>query len=193
MVTPIEDELKAKIDAALFMSSEPISLRQLAKIVGRRSELVARAIQEFKDTLDVSHRGVYLLENSQGYQLKVKPEFVSIVRPLTPYQDLSRGLLRVLALIAYKQPITQSEVVKVIGNRAYAYVKKLETRGLIGTIKQGRTKALVATKEFANYFGLEDVNDLRKFFEDMAGGENSETGINQPRSDVSSERTETTD
>jgi segregation and condensation protein B len=193
MAQPIEDDLKAKIEASLFMSSEPISLRQLAKIVGRRSEIVARAIHEFKDTLNVSHRGVYLIENSQGYQLKVKPEFVSIVRPLTPYQDLSRGLLRVLALIAYKQPITQSEIVKVIGNRAYAYVKKLETRGLIGTIKQGRTKALVATKEFANYFGLEDVNDLRKFFEDMAGGENSEAGINQPGSDVSSERTETTD
>ena len=190
MVAPIEDELRAKIEAALFMSNEPIGLRQLAKIVGRRPEIIARAVHELKERLDDSHRGVYLMENSLGYQLKVKPEFVQIVRPLTPYQDLSRGLLRVLALIAYKQPITQSEVVKVIGNRAYAYVKKLESRGLIGTIKQGRTKALIATKEFANYFGLEDVNDLRKFFEDMAGGEFSEAGIDQPRSNVPSEGTE---
>jgi len=187
MAKPIEPELKAKVEAALFMSNEPIALRQLARIVGRRTEIVARAVFELRDSLKDGNRGLYILENSQGYQMKVKPDYVSIVRPLTPYQDLSRGLLRVLALIAYKQPITQSEVVKVIGNRAYSYVKKLEQRGLIGTIKHGRTKALVATKEFANYFGLEDVNDLRKFFEDMTGGESSEAGTNKSGSDVSSE------
>ena len=95
-------------------------------------------------------------------QWKVEPDYVQMVRPLTPYNDLSRGLLRVLALVAYKQPITQSDIVKVLGNRAYEYVKKLEGRGLVNTVKHGRTKALVATKEFANYFGLEKTEDLKK-------------------------------
>ena len=187
---PIEDDLKAKVEAALFMSNEPVTLKQLAKVVGRRSQIVKRAVDELKVRLDVSERGVYIMESSQGYQMKVKPQFSHVVRPLTPYQDLSRGLLRVLALVAYKQPITQSDVVKVIGNRAYAYVKKLEARGLITTVKHGRTKALIATKEFANYFGLEKVEDLKKFFDSMVGGENSEAGIDQPGSNVSSEGTQ---
>jgi segregation and condensation protein B len=107
------------------------------------------------------------LETSIGYQIRVKPELVSAVSNLTPYRDLGKGLLRVLALVAYKQPITQSEIVKVIGNRTYEYVKRLEERGLIKTMKHSRTKALVATKEFANYFGLENPEDAKKFFEDM--------------------------
>jgi segregation and condensation protein B len=79
----------------------------------------------------------------------------------------------VLALVAYKQPITQSQIVKVIGNRAYDYVKILEQRGMIRTEKHSRTKALIATKEFANYFGLESTEDLKKFFKEMAENEKS--------------------
>ena len=119
-----------------------------------------------KDMQDSSH-GVYVLETTQGFQIRVKPQYSQSVRRLTPYKDLGRGLLRVLALVAYKQPITQSEIVKVIGNRTYEYVKVLTDRGLIKAIKQSRTKALVPTKEFANYFGLENPDDVKKFFENM--------------------------
>ena len=55
----------------------------------------------------------------------------------------------------------------MIGNRTYEYVKQLEQRGLIRTVKTGRTKALVATKEFASYFGLESEEDIKKFFDQM--------------------------
>ena len=86
---------------------------------------------------------------------------------MTPYQDLSRGLLKVLAIVAYKQPVTQSDIVKVIGNRTYDYVKTLTQKGLIKSIKHGRTKALVPTKEFANYFGVENIEDLKSLFKEM--------------------------
>jgi segregation and condensation protein B len=124
-------------------------------------------IEGFRTEFQKDEHGIHILETSIGYQIRVKPELVSTVSNLTPYRDLGKGLLRVLALVAYKQPITQSEIVKVIGNRTYEYVKRLEERGLIKTMKHSRTKALVATKEFANYFGLENPEDAKKFFEDM--------------------------
>ena len=161
------EKLKPAIEAALFMSNEPISIKRLSKMFDKDQEKIKEIIEEFKREFEEKNHGIYILETEQGYQIRVKPEFVSFVRSLTPYQDLGRGLLRVLALIAYKQPITQSEIVKVIGNRTYEYVKRLEERGLIKTIKHSRTKALVATKEFANYFGLENPEDAKKFFEDM--------------------------
>ena len=118
-----------------------------------------------KKELESEDRGIFLAETLQGFQLRVKPEYISKVRHLTPYQDLRRGLLRVLALVAYKQPITQSDIVKVIGNRTYEYIRELESRGLIRSVKQGRTKALIPTKEFADYFGLERPEDVKKIFE----------------------------
>jgi len=161
------ERLKSAIEAALYMSNDPISIEQLAKMFKVELNDVKEVISELKGEFQEAHHGIHLLETSMGYQIRVKPEFASQVRHLTPYQDLGRGLLRVLALVAYKQPITQSEVVKVIGNRAYEYVKRLEERGLIKTVKHSRTKALIATKEFANYFGLENPEDIKKFFEEM--------------------------
>ena len=162
-----QEKLKPAIEAALFMSNNPMKLEDLAKIVDRKPEDIKPVMNELGMEYEKSDKGIHLLETSAGYQLRVKTEFASLVKNLTPYQDLGRGLLRVLALVAYKQPITQSEIVKVIGNRAYDYIKKLEERGLIKTVKHSRTKALIATKEFAEYFGLESPEDITKFFEEQ--------------------------
>ena len=159
--------LKSLIEAALYMSNEPISVEQMSKMFKADKEKVKEAVLEIKKDMQDSSHGVYVLETTQGFQIRVKPQYSQSVRRLTPYKDLGRGLLRVLALVAYKQPITQSEIVKVIGNRTYEYVKVLTDRGLIKAIKQSRTKALVPTKEFANYFGLENPDDVKKFFENM--------------------------
>ena len=162
-----DEKLKSVVEAALYMANEPISIKDMAKMFSTDEEKIKEVVENFKKELEGSDHGIYLLETPRGFQIRVKPKLDPLVRRLTPYKDLSRGLLRVLALVAYKQPITQSEIVKVIGNRTYEYVKKLEERGLIKTIKQGRTKALIATKEFANYFGLENPEDIKQFFEDF--------------------------
>jgi segregation and condensation protein B len=161
------DRLKSAIEAALYMCNDPISLDSLAKMFKSDPAEVKAVVDELKTEFEGEHHGVHLIETAGGFHIRVKPHLAPMVRNLTPYQDLGRGLLRVLALVAYKQPITQSEVVKVIGNRGYDYVKRLEERGLIKTVKSSRTKALVATKEFANYFGLENPEDIKKFFKDM--------------------------
>jgi len=161
------EKLKSSIEAALFMANKPVSIERLSKMFKTDSEKIKEVIEEFKEEFEKPEHGVHVIETSQGYQIRVKPEFASSVRKLTPYRDLGRGLLRVLALVAYKQPITQAEIVKVIGNRTYEYVRRLEERGLIKTMKHSRTKALIATKEFANYFGLEKPEDAKKFFEDI--------------------------
>jgi len=167
------EKLKSSVEAALFMANKPVSIERLSKMFKTDSEKIKEVIEEFEAEFAKPEHGVHVIETSQGYQIRVKPEFASSVRKLTPYRDLGRGLLRVLALVAYKQPITQAEIVKVIGNRTYEYVKRLEERGLIKTMKHSRTKALIATKEFANYFGLENPEDAKKFFEDINKEEDS--------------------
>lgn len=161
-----EQKLKSVVEAALYMSNEPITIKEMSKMFDTDEEKIKEIVEAFKKEHEAPEHGIYVLETPRGYQIRVKQKLDPLVRKLTPYKDLGRGLLRVLALVAYKQPITQSEIVKVIGNRTYEYVKRLKERGLISTIKQGRTKALVPTKEFANYFGLEKPEDIKKFFDE---------------------------
>ena len=163
--------LRPLIEAALFMTNDIISSYRLSRMFKVSPNIIQNVIEKIKEDYSDPNHGIYVFETSEGYQMKVKPDYVSKVRGLTPYKDLSRGLLKVLALIAYQQPITQSQVVKVIGNRAYNYIKKLEQKGLIKTQKHGRSKALIATKEFANYFGLETTEDFKKFFQEMVESE----------------------
>ncbi|MEM5804256.1 MAG: SMC-Scp complex subunit ScpB [Candidatus Aenigmatarchaeota archaeon] len=173
------------LEAALFMSSRPVTLQQLCKILGMGEADAAVLITDYKRALDSEDHGVRLMETSAGYQIRVKPEYAPSVRTLTPYHDLSRGLLRVLALVAYKQPITQSDIVKIIGNRTYEYVKELTGRGLIRAEKAGRTRALVVTKDFAEYFGLESPEEAKKLFEKLDKEERESEGrTEQPGSDV---------
>lgn len=177
-----KEKLRPAIESALFMANEPISARRIAILFKTNPDTVRGVIDELKIKYQEEEHGLYILETDRGYQMRVKPEFAPFVRGLTPYKDLGKGMLRVLAMVAYKQPITQSEIVKVIGNRTYEYVKRLQERGLIKTVRQGRTKALMATKEFANYFGLEKTEDLKKYFEEIA--EQTEETIPEPSQEI---------
>jgi len=69
-------------------------------------------------------------------------------------KELEAPLIRTLAIIAYKQPIRQCDLVVIRGNKSYDHVKELEKRGMINAAKQGRTKVLTTTRAFADYFGL---------------------------------------
>ncbi len=166
---------KALIEAALFMSAKPLSIEELEKLSGLNKEDVKNIIEELINDYESEERGIHLLKIGETYKFYVKPQYIRYVRHLTPYSDMKKGLLKVLALVAYKNGITQSEIVKVIGNRTYEYVRELENRRLIKTVKEGRTKVLVPTKEFAEYFGLKDPEEIKRFFKGVLNeeGDNS--------------------
>ena len=96
------------------------------------------------------------------------------VAELTPYRDLSDGMVRSLALIAALQPVKQSVLVKLQGNKVYDYVKRLEEKKLIKSRKAGRTKILETTKHFEAYFGssIEEIRaKLREVLQQMQATE----------------------
>jgi segregation and condensation protein B len=148
------DKHKGLIEAALFMSSEPMSIGRLSKIIGVSSlGYIKGTLLELRD--EYESRGIHLVETPDGWSFQVDRLHLHKVADLTPYADIPEGQKRTLALIAYKEPVTQSEVIKIQGNKTYAYIKSLASRGLIRTEKQGRTKVLSLTQEFERYFGAE--------------------------------------
>jgi segregation and condensation protein B len=148
----IDEKKLALLEAALFTTSEPLPIEKLVKYVRSNKERIEEMLKVLRERYSKADSGIMLSEIG-GYRLSVKPDFLLNVSDLTPHADLSRGLLRVLAIIAYHEPIKQSDIVKVIGNRTYEYVKDLEERGFVKFVKKSRTKILSTTPHFEEYFG----------------------------------------
>ncbi len=75
--------------------------------------------------------------------------------------EFSKAVLRTLGLIALKQPVKQSIIVSIVGNKAYDYVNELVSKGFIKAKKQGNTKILMTTPKFESYFGKK-TNEIKK-------------------------------
>lgn len=152
---------KALIEAALFVSSKPLNTKYLSKLFSIPENEIEKIIEELAIELKKEERGIMLIRTTEGYELVVKPEYRNLVAKIAPFSDLSEGMKRTLAIIIAKQPVKQSTVVKIQGNKAYDYLRALEKRGLIKTEKFGRTRIISLTKNFEEYFG-KSVEEVRK-------------------------------
>ena len=150
-------EDKSIIEACLFAAGKPVKVNELAGLLGTRSMEYIEKLVEYL-TLEYEERGsavevVRVLDDSFAMQLKA--DVYDRVQNYSPRSELSPAVLKTLALIAYKQPVKQSEIANIIGTQAYDYVRKLTDRKFVYAYASGRTKILKTTKEFAQYFGFE--------------------------------------
>ncbi len=153
---------KSLLEAALFLTANPLHRKELAKIIGTKSRrYVEELLSDLANELSAAERGIKLQQIEQSYFLQVKEEYLDAVAYLAPYQDISRPVLRTLAMIACNRPITQSELVRTRGNKCYKHVEQLLNRNLIRAEKHGRTLMLHITEEFLRYFGLQNINELQ--------------------------------
>ncbi len=150
------DKLEKIIEGALFISGRWMSLEDLSRVCGTASVgEIKGAVERLKKEYEERGGGVILVEVGEKYRLEVSPDIRDTVYYLAPEPELSPALIKTLALIAYKQPIKQSKVVEIIGNRAYDYIKELRRKEFISIRKKGRTKVLSTTGRFRKYFALE--------------------------------------
>jgi len=149
-----EEDLAAVVEAALFAAGRPLSIGEIAEL----TDLPIRTIRTLAEGLvrDYSERGggIEVKEFEDRFVMQVRSSIADRVSKVGP-KELEAPLLRTLAIIAYNQPIAQSELARLRGNKSYGHVKELEDLGLIGAEKEGRTKIITTTKNFAEYFGLD--------------------------------------
>lgn len=179
----MEKDKKALIEAALFMSPDPLTLTSITKVTGITSKKeLEEILDQIKQEHEVDTKGIELAITPEGYHFKVKDNLISQVAHLSPHSDLSDGMLRTLGLVALRQPMAQSQIVKIQGNKSYGYISKLAKKGLITTEKVGKTKVLRTTKEFEKYFG-KSLNDIQENLRVVIGDETDQ----QPATKVSDE------
>lgn len=168
------DQVKAIVEALIFASPEPLTLKMLTKLLADEpKEDVAAAVDALRERYEHGG-GLHLVEVAGGYQITTRPELHEWVRRLfheRTTQKLSVQSLETLAVIAYKQPITAAEIGEIRGVNTSGVLSTLMERHLIKIVGRknvvGRPFMYGTTKEFLIRFGLRDVNDLPKV-EDMA-------------------------
>ena len=170
----MSDNLKAIVEALIFASPEPLTLKTLFRLLdGEPEEEVEQAIEALRADYD-QRAGLLMVEVAGGYQICTRPdlhEWVSRLFHEHSKQRLSVQALETLAVIAYKQPITGPEIAEIRGVNTSGVVGTLLERQLVKVVgrKQvvGRPFLYATTREFLNRFGLSDLGDLPKV-EEMA-------------------------
>lgn len=174
VATAASNELKPIIEALIFASPEPLTLKILCKLLDSEpKEDVERAVAALKADYD-RPGGLALVEVAGGYQILTRPELHEWVRRLFHERKsakLSIPALETLAVIAYKQPVTAPEIAEIRGVNTSGVLATLLERRLVKISGRkpvvGRPFLYSTTREFLIRFGLKDLNDLPKV-EDLA-------------------------
>lgn len=161
--------MKHQFEAALLAAGRPLTTQQLAELFDERErpslEQVLNALNELRE--DYQTRGIELIEVSSGWRIQVRNSCVDFVSRLWQERPsrYSRALLETLALIAYRQPITRSEIEEIRGVAVSAtMMRTLHDRNWVRVVGHrevpGRPELLATTKEFLDYFGLKSLDQL---------------------------------
>ena len=161
-------ELKAILEAILFVSPEPVPVARLVSIVGTVSKSeVVQALEILRHDLDQQGRGLQLVQVAGGYRLVTKQEYGPWLKRMDKTkaaQKLSRSALESLAIIAYKQPLVRAEIEEIRGVETSGVLRTLCERKLVRIVGRkdvpGRPIMYGTTKFFLEHFGLGDLSQL---------------------------------
>lgn len=146
-------EAKSVIEAALFAAGKVLSVREISALCGLSEQRTAALAEDLSGEYRSRKSGIEIKRLGEGFAMQVAPGLSTEVTSVAP-RELEAPLIRTLAIIAYKQPILQSKLAEIRGNKSYVHARELERMGLISREKHGRTKVLTTTRAFADYFGL---------------------------------------
>ena len=183
----VEDvQLKAVLEAIVYVAEEPLTLAQLAGALEQPHERIRKLLDELIAEFDKPEHGVTIREVAGGFKMATKPEHHdavrSFVKSLKPPLKLSLPALETLAVIAYKQPVTGPEIMDIRGVQGAGVLKTLLDRKLIAVAGRknviGKPMLYKTTKEFLIQFGLKDLSELPslKEFEEIRRMALSEDG-----------------
>lgn len=171
LASEIRFHLKRVIEAILFASTEPLTFQKIREITDTIHPLQPRVLrqilQELQEEYHKEQRAFRIEEIAQGYALRTHEKYSPYLEQLgrnRRSEKLSHASAEVLAIIAYKQPITKSQIESIRGVDSSGIISNLLERQLIQPVGKletpGKPTLYGITKEFLKHFGLRDVKEL---------------------------------
>ncbi len=195
------EDLTNKIETLLFSAARLITIEEIEEVVGiRDKESIKNAVKELQER----HKDTSLtiLEEKGGYRLTIKEKYMNIVSKVVEETELNKAVMETLAVIAWKAPVIQSEIIKIRSNKAYDHVAELKDAEFITKEKAGRSYKIKLAPKFFEYFDIRNKEDIKEKFkevekkaeeeqvkklEEAAKKEEEKTDIEEEKKEVESE------
>jgi segregation and condensation protein B len=174
-----QSERAAVIEALIFVSDEPLSVKMIADVLKEEKAVISEAVVALAEEFNARNGGLQLRELAGGWQFATRPEYHEHVRTFLktrPSAKLTIASLETLAVIAYRQPVTVPEILEIRGVQSPSSIKTLLDKKLIVAKGRkdtvGRPMMYGTSKEFLLQFGLKDLSELPSVedFHDLSGG-----------------------
>lgn len=161
--------LETLLEATLFGSGKSLSIKDLSESLGYEEEEIQEALASLQGTLKRRRGGALrIVEIGGKWAMEVRPNVADHL-PKETKTEMPKKLLKAAALIAYHQPMPQSRLVELLGQKAYDYVRELSQYGMIMRRRDGNTRRLTTTRRFSEAFGCPhtDLRKVRKWFREQ--------------------------
>ena len=158
-----EEEVAARIEAALYSAGRPLSTEELIKASGTNSkEKTVRIVNDLVKKTKSIFRAIEIAQLEDGtYVFQLRPEYTPLVRKFAQHPLIPSSALKTLSYVAYEQPVTSKRLVQIRGSQVYSHVKILEQLQFVEHENLGRLKVYRTTPKFQNYFGITDMNAMK--------------------------------
>ncbi|MFA5174172.1 MAG: SMC-Scp complex subunit ScpB [Candidatus Pacearchaeota archaeon] len=171
-----EIENLKKVEAALFISARFLNLQELVMLTDINPLMLKELIEKLIEKYD-ENSAIEIIVKDNMWKMDVRQEYVSMINKLaTGSSEFTKAEQETLAVIAYKQPVKQSVIIKIRGNKAYDHIKKFREIGLVQVKPAGHTIDLKLSDDFFEYFHLQkkgeesiEKKDDEEFEEDNEG------------------------
>lgn len=167
--TPNADPVRI-VEAALFSAGKPLDEVEIAENTGLRKDVVRRALEHLAADYAARETALEVARAGAKWAMQVKTTYAPAAVRLAP-MEIPVKLLKTLALVAYHQPLLQSDLVDMIGSRTYEHIPELMERGLVRKRPDGNSYLLSTTELFPEYFGIPatDREQIRRYLAERVG------------------------
>ena len=164
-----EIPLETLLEATLFSAGRSLDITEMSETLGYDEEEIIESLGNLQSTIKRRRGGgPQIVEIGKKWAMEVKPKIADHL-PKETKSELPPKLLKAAALIAYHQPMPQSRLVELLGQRAYDHIRELAQAGLIGRRRDGNTRRLTTTRRFSEMFGCPhtDRKKVKAWFREM--------------------------
>lgn len=141
------------MEAVLFAASRPLRASDISDMCGMGPDAVRRELRRLEKEYAGRGSAIQVVKVGQRYSMQLRPEYNHYALPFAE-REIPAEVLRTASIIAYNQPILQSDLAKMLGSGVYERVKALRQMGLVTGKHVGQTLMLSTTREFSERFGL---------------------------------------
>ncbi len=149
-----ELETQEKVEAVLFISAKFLTLQDLIMLTDINPIMLKEILHRLEKKYSTG--AVRVIKKGENWKMDVAEKYHYLINKLaTGSAEFTKAEQETLAVIAYKQPVKQSVIIKIRGNKAYDHIKKFRDIGLVAGKKIGHTNELNLSKEFYDYFHVQ--------------------------------------